>query len=254
MPAVRTSFVLILLLGLADFSSIAQATAAQRHSKAKIAAKQVQPDPPPPVAPPVPLTPAQMPATPPQVTYDNGALTIVAQNSTLGDILRAVHTQTGAVMDISGSATERVVSRFGPGSPRDVLAQLLNGSSYNYVILGSPTDAGTVQKVVLTPKSPTGTEAQSEQVATANPVSRVQPAQEATEDDAEDSSDADAGGDEPAATPAESAAQPNQPQGQPPVKTPEQLLQELQRQQQLLQQQQQQGQQGVDTRSGPNLK
>ena len=161
-----------------------------------------------------------MPASPPQVTYDNGALTIVARNATLGDILREVHSKTGAVMDISGNAAERVVSRFGPGTPHDVLAQLLNGSSFNYVILGSPVDAGKVEKVVLSPKSAGGSEAGGD-IAPSPPQTAqvpVQPQPGANDDD-------DAG---------------DEAQDQPAIKTPEQLLQELQRQQQQLQQQQQQ--------------
>jgi len=81
-----------------------------------------------------------MPAVPPKVSFSNGMLTIVAQNSTLGDILRAVRTQTGAAVEIPPNATERVVIHLGPGAPRDVLAALLNGSHFNYVMLGSPTN------------------------------------------------------------------------------------------------------------------
>jgi len=246
MPAWRTGFLVILLSSWLGLANTAYATTPQRHTKARVAAKTAQVDPTPaaPPAPPVPLTPAQMPATPPQVTYDNGTLTIVAKNSTLGDILRAVHAQTGAVMDISGNASERVASQFGPGSPRAVLAELLNGSSYNYVILGSPNDPGMVQKLVLTPKSGGDAEPQTAEVAAGGPPARIQPpaqpAPEATEDEAEDDSDAQ---EEQPATPAEAAQQPAQPPAQPQIKTPEQLLQELQRQQQLLQQQGQQGQQ-----------
>ena len=80
-------------------------------------------------------------------------LTIVAENSTLSDILRAVRTQTGAAVEIPPNATERVVTHLGPGAPRNVLASLLNGSHFNYVMLGSPTNPDKVDRVILTSKS-----------------------------------------------------------------------------------------------------
>jgi len=98
----------------------------------------------------------QLPSTPPQVTYANGLLTIVAENSSLGDILREVHKQTGAKIDMPGNANERVAARFGPGAPRDVLASLLNGSGFNYVLAGSESNPTGVSSVVLIPKSNAG--------------------------------------------------------------------------------------------------
>ena len=89
----------------------------------------------------------------PQVSYQNGQLTIVAANSTLGDILRAVKKQTGADIEIP-AATDRVVTHLGPGPARDVMAELLNGSRFNYVLLGSPEDASLLTRVVLVAKSP----------------------------------------------------------------------------------------------------
>ncbi|MGH8337817.1 MAG: hypothetical protein ACRETL_13585, partial [Gammaproteobacteria bacterium] len=87
--------------------------------------------------PAAPLRPEQMPATPPQVAFQRGLLTITAENSTLGDILRAVRNLTGATVDVPANATERVAGSFGPGPARDVLSSLLNGSHFNYVLLGS---------------------------------------------------------------------------------------------------------------------
>ena len=91
---------------------------------------------------------AQQPATPPQVSFQGGQLTISAQNSTLGDILKAVKAQTGATIDLPGTASERVIGHFGPGPARDVMTALLNGSHFNYVLLGSPTDPGAFQGVL----------------------------------------------------------------------------------------------------------
>ena len=64
---------------------------------------------------------------PPQVQYSNGQLTIMAENSTLADILRAVRTQTGAEVEIPPNANRAGSGALGPGPARDVLAALLNG-------------------------------------------------------------------------------------------------------------------------------
>lgn len=106
-----------------------------------------------PAATAAPLSLAEQPSTPPQVSYQNGMLTIVAQNSSLGDILREVHKSTGAVIEVPANATERVVTRIGPGPARDVLASLLNGSAFNYVMLGSATDSTSLASVMLTMKT-----------------------------------------------------------------------------------------------------
>jgi len=104
---------------------------------------------------PLPQLPMdQIPATPAKVTLQNGLLTISAENSTLGEILRDVRKLTGASIDIppGSGANERVVAHLGPGMPRDVLALLLNGSSFNYVMIGSSADPNAVSSVILTSK------------------------------------------------------------------------------------------------------
>jgi hypothetical protein len=104
----------------------------------------------------LPLAPEQRPASRPVVIYQNGKLTIMANNATLGDILDIVGEKTGAVIDVPEPATERVVSQLGPGLPRDVIAALLNGSHFNYVVVGTETDDTAVSRVVLTAKTDHG--------------------------------------------------------------------------------------------------
>jgi hypothetical protein len=89
------------------------------------------------------------------VTYANGKLTIVAKNSTLSDILSAVGEKTGAAIDLPEDATERVVSELGPGPAREVVAALLNGSHFNYVMVGTETNPNSVARVILTAKTET---------------------------------------------------------------------------------------------------
>lgn len=103
----------------------------------------------------VALPPDQRPAIAPVVTYANGKLTIVAKNSTLSDILAAVGEKTGAVIDVPEDATERVVSELGPGPAREVVAALLNGSHFNYVMVGTETNPNSVARVILTAKTET---------------------------------------------------------------------------------------------------
>jgi hypothetical protein len=184
----------------------------------------------------------------PQVSYENGQLTIVASNSTLGDILRAVRKQTGADIDVP-DAKERVVTHLGPGPARDVIAELLNGSRFNYVLLGSPDNNNVLTKVVLVQKSGPETVASNQPgVPSGGPTSRPpnEIAQQPQPEEAMDTNDAeqpeenaDENAEQPAAAEAEQpVANPDQ-QG---VKTPQQLLQEMQQRQLQIQQQQQNGQ------------
>lgn len=216
-----------------------------------------------PVAPPAPLTPAQMPATAPNVAFSGGQLTITAPNSTLGDILREVRKQTGASVDIPGNATERVMGTFGPGPARDVLASLLNGSHFNYVLLGSATNPSALDRVMLLSKPANDQATQPTNSARAeNPGAQPAPAQtaEATESGNDESAEGQPDSGDIFGNADDQSNQQqadDQQQGQPNpfgqagngVKTPQQLLQELQ-------QQQQQGQQtpnGFPNPGGPRF-
>jgi hypothetical protein len=191
-------------------------------------------------------------AVPPQVTFENNQLTIVAPNSTLSDILRAVRKQTGADIDVPPQAQERVVTRLGPGPAREVLADLLNGSRFNYVLLGSPSNEAALTRVVLVPKTG-GPEVTPNAVAQNNtPVSprTGQPVETPEPDTAPDATEPEAADDnannpddntEQQQQPAEADQNPPQEQNNG-VKTPQQMLQEMQQRQMQLQQQQQSGQ------------
>ena len=117
----------------------------------------------------------QIPPSPAKVSFQNGLLSISAQNSPLGEILRDVRNLTGASIDVpAGSgANERVVAQLGPGAPRDVLAGLLNGTSFNYVMMGSSADPASIASIILTSKpSATG----EVQTAAANVYQTDEPA------------------------------------------------------------------------------
>jgi hypothetical protein len=89
-------------------------------------------------------------ATQPVVTYANGKLTVKAWNASLAEVLRAISAETGIVIDFpAASAKERIYLREGPGTIRQVLANLMNGSGFNYVIMGSPDSPDKLTRVVL---------------------------------------------------------------------------------------------------------
>lgn len=228
-------------------------------------------DAPPLVLPPLPAGPLQqvplpqLPESAPQVTYQNGLLTILAQNATLGEILKQVKKLTGASIDLpANGAPERVVTEIGPGAPRDVLAVLLNGTQFNYVMLGSTSNPSAVESISLTPK-PGSVDGQAtgggfQQSAQAmNPAvpQPVQPfrqqmiasappqpeaaadsddntgdeADDSTADDSDQAQPAQPGVPQPAANaPFGQPGDPNQPNAGP--KTPEQLLQMMRQGQQ----------------------
>ncbi len=228
-------------------------------------------DPPPLVLPPLAAGPLQqvplpqLPESAPQVTYQNGLLTILAQNATLGEILMQVKKLTGASIDLpANGAPERVVTEIGPGAPRDVLAVLLNGTQFNYVMLGSASNPLGVESILLTPKPGSGEvqatgggfqqNAQAMNAAVPQPVqpfrqqmiAAAPPQPEAaadsddnTADEADDSNADDSDQAQPVqpgvAQPALNApfgqsGDPNQPNAGP--KTPEQLLQMMRQGQQ----------------------
>ncbi len=144
------------------------------------------------------------------------------------------------------ASTERVVGQFGPGAPRDVMAQLLNGSHYDYVLVGSPADPGALKKVVLTARA-TGPEPapppQNNQPQGYNQGMQAPPQTEPDQTSEDTATDVQPEPEQPPQPEQEEpqGEQPQQPNpnGGPVVKTPEQLLRELQQQQQ---QQQQNGQ------------
>jgi hypothetical protein len=206
----------------------------------------------------------QIPATPAKVTYQGGLLTIAAQNSPLSEILRDVHRLTGATIEMpprTAAADERVITRLGPGTPRDVLVALLNGSSFNYVMLGSNSDPSVISNIILTSKSGPGGEAQAAAAMPQNappgvvmpphpmPPQRAfnpqagqgaQPDNPEGEAPPEEEQQQDSPADENAnaeeqAQPEEGQQDPSQPDPNQPnagPKTPEQILEMLRRQQQ----------------------
>jgi len=224
-------------------------TSAAAAHKTKTRGRQPTSEPEVPQTPPPPPTLERQAPVPPQVSYQNGQLTIDSENATLSQVLRSVQAKTGASIDMpSGAGSERVVARLGPGTPKDVLAALLNGSKFNYVILGAPNQSGGVQKVILLSKSTAAGDNSASMAARNNiqgpiasqavepPEDEYPPPDQESENQLQPGQPVLPGGeglssDAINASPALIA---------PGNRTPEQMLQELQRMQQQQQQMQQQ--------------
>jgi hypothetical protein len=184
---------------------------------------------------PVPQVPLDaLPAVAPQVTFENGLLTIVAPNSTLGDVLREVRSRTSADIDVPANANERIALRLGPAPARDVMSELLNGSRFNYVLLGSADNANALVRVVLVAKTGPDTPDAPAAQANAAPGPNAARADEAADSEPVDTVD-------PVADQAATEAEETPSTDEPGVKTPQQMLQEMQQRQLQLQQQQQNG-------------
>ncbi len=158
----------------------------------------------------------------------------------------------------SSAGSERVVAQLGPGQPKDVLNTLLNGSKFDYIILGVTGNPGAVQKIILTPRQNSGMS--NVNVAQNN---NQMPNQEQVEDETQPEEGVPIANEAEESPPPEQQAPPppggfrrpmmlpggqaGQPQAgadngdqQNGAKTPEQLMQELQQMQQQQQQYQQQ--------------
>jgi len=101
--------------------------------------------PPPPPEPPKPAV---------NVSFQNGLLRIHTEGGTLAEVLFEVQRQTQAEIAIpAGAEQEQVVADLGPAPARDVLASLLNGSSYNFIFVDGEQGRG-LEKVILSRKEP----------------------------------------------------------------------------------------------------
>jgi hypothetical protein len=95
--------------------------------------------------------------TPLDVTYSNGLLGIHANKVTLSEVLFAVQQRTGAEVSIAaGAEQEKVVADIAPAPAPEVLARLLNGSRFNFLILSAVNNPGQLDRVILTTRPDAG--------------------------------------------------------------------------------------------------
>jgi hypothetical protein len=187
--------------------------------------------------PPVSLTPSQRPPQPAQVTYTDGTLSVAADNASLNQILRQIASDTG--MKITGGVTEeRVFGQYGPDSPAQVLAALLDGTGSNMILVHH--DGTEPAELILTPRQGGPTPPNPNAVAfnNRNRPEPEEPASQAVQPSPYTPNPGTRGippvnpGASPGASPANSS-QPDNPNG---VKTPQQIYEQLQRMRQQQQQ------------------
>jgi len=98
---------------------------------------------------PVAIGPPGHPAL--DVSYRDGLLGIRANKATLSEVLNAIQQKTGAEVSIAaGAEQEQVVAEIEPAPAAEVLARLLNGSQFNFLILSAANDPRHLDKVILT--------------------------------------------------------------------------------------------------------
>jgi hypothetical protein len=88
--------------------------------------------------------------TPLRVSYRDGLLGIHANKATLSEVLFAIQQRTGAEISIpAGAEQEKVVAEIEPAPAPEVLARLLNGSKFNFLIMSAADDSRGLGRVIL---------------------------------------------------------------------------------------------------------
>jgi hypothetical protein len=142
-------FILYSSFASAALLSAQSAPTTQPKPSAPVQATSTLPPTPPTTEPTIPLTPSQQQPRRAQVTLANGSLSVSADNSSLNQILRQISHDTG--IKITGGVTdERVFGRYGPAAPGQILAELLDGTGSNMILVKHDGDA--VQELILTPR------------------------------------------------------------------------------------------------------
>ncbi len=112
------------------------------------------------------------------VTFRNGLLGIRASKVTLSEVLFAVQQRTGAEVSIAaGAELEKVVADIAPGPAPEVLARLLNGSKFNFLILSAVDNPAKLDRVILSTR-PEGGYTPPPLAPVANPVQNHDPQEE----------------------------------------------------------------------------
>jgi hypothetical protein len=107
----------------------------------------------------LPPTNATTPTPPPapkkvEISFQDGRLRLVSNKASLAEVLNEIRAQLNADIVVPAGAEQEVVAvALGPSTPRDVISKLLDGSRYNFIIVGTDADANQVERVVLSPKN-----------------------------------------------------------------------------------------------------
>ena len=89
-----------------------------------------------------------------EVSFRNGLLGIRANMVSLSQVLLAVQQRTGADISMAaGAEQETIVTDIAPAPAPEVLARLLNGSRFNFLILSATNDPAKLDRVILTARA-----------------------------------------------------------------------------------------------------
>jgi len=96
------------------------------------------------------LSDAQRGGIPQFIEYQNGQLQITAEDSTLGKVLDTVCQLLGAqIVAPPELSTERIAVHLGPAPPGEVVHSLLDGSRFDYIIMGSTEKPEAVKTLII---------------------------------------------------------------------------------------------------------
>ena len=144
--------VAMLVCSISPTIAQAQQTSSRQHARRH--KRQVRTSEPQPEAAAAPAPPSEQPSRPLPVVavYEEGALSISAENATLREIFDSVRESTGAAID-APVTEERITVHLGPQPPVELIAALLEGTHLNYAILGGTGPTDRVVRIIVLPKA-----------------------------------------------------------------------------------------------------
>jgi hypothetical protein len=106
---------------------------------------------------PTPAADSEAPPAPPApkvaVTFQNGLLSIHSDRASLAEVLNEIHNRTGAEIAVpAGAEREPAFVDLGPAPAKEVLSALLDGSPYNFILIGSSSNPTVLERVLLSSK------------------------------------------------------------------------------------------------------
>ena len=142
--------VAMLVCSISPTIAQAQQTSSRQHARRH--KRQVRTSEPQPEAAAAPAPPSEQPSRPLPVVavYEEGALSISAENATLREIFDSVRESTGAAID-APVTEERITVHLGPQPPVELIATLLEGTHLNYAILGGTGPTDRVLRIIVLP-------------------------------------------------------------------------------------------------------
>jgi len=136
--AIRSIVVSLLTLGISGAFAQVPETGLQPGSPVANIEKTAVPD------------PEDMTSSHLVVLWHDGRLSVTAHRTSLHSVLAAIAKQTGLVIEVSGGTDlGTVYVDLGPGTMHDVLSSLLDGDPNNYILVGSASRPGFVERLVL---------------------------------------------------------------------------------------------------------